>query len=173
MKKSKNIKIRPGFDEFLYKIQQPKMKELCDNKEDTNDADLGELSEQTKKAIHKARRNMKCGKYVNDEEVTRHLGYNDPIKPEYVKKIDRIQKQKGTRFKSISEFRTSIDNSSKFQVAVFGKKYVATVETDKDGWFVSQVAGLAGCHTQAKTMEQLIDRTKDAIKAYLSKTKWT
>jgi len=30
----KNIKKRNQYDEFLHKIQQPKMKELCDNKED-------------------------------------------------------------------------------------------------------------------------------------------
>lgn len=47
------------------------------------------------------------------------------------------------------------------------KKYTIIVEKDEDGWLVSEVVGLSGCHTQAKTMDELITRTKEAIKAYL------
>ncbi len=47
------------------------------------------------------------------------------------------------------------------------KKYTLVIEKDEDGWFVSEVVELPGCHTQAKTMNQLIDRTKEAIQAYL------
>ena len=47
------------------------------------------------------------------------------------------------------------------------KKYNVLVEKDKDGWFVSEVIELPGCHTQAKSMDQLIERTKEAISAYL------
>ena len=47
------------------------------------------------------------------------------------------------------------------------RKYTAVIEKDEDGWLVSEVIELPGCHTQAKTMEQLIERTKEAIKAYL------
>ncbi|MFW5991209.1 MAG: type II toxin-antitoxin system HicB family antitoxin [Candidatus Nanoarchaeia archaeon] len=46
-------------------------------------------------------------------------------------------------------------------------KYNVIVEKDEDGWFVSEVIGLPGCHTQAKTMDELMQRTKEAIKAYL------
>ncbi len=42
------------------------------------------------------------------------------------------------------------------------------VEQDEEGWFVSEVVELPGCHTQAKTMEELIDRTKEAIEVYLN-----
>ena len=52
-------------------------------------------------------------------------------------------------------------------------KFTVLIEKDEDGMLIAKVPDLPGCHTQAKTMEQLIDRTKDAIKAYLSKTKWT
>jgi predicted RNase H-like HicB family nuclease len=41
------------------------------------------------------------------------------------------------------------------------------VEQDEDGWFISQVVGLPGCHTQARTMDELMGRTKEAIKLYL------
>ena len=47
------------------------------------------------------------------------------------------------------------------------KKYTLIIERDEEGWFVSEVVGLPGCHTQAKTMDQLLERTKEAIKAYL------
>ena len=50
------------------------------------------------------------------------------------------------------------------------KKYTILIEKDEDNWLVSEVVGLPGCHTQAKTMDQLLERTKEAIRAYL-KTK--
>lgn len=46
------------------------------------------------------------------------------------------------------------------------KKYTVVIEKDEDGWFVSEVLELPGCHTQAKTMDELISRTKEAIKVY-------
>ncbi|MBI2663809.1 type II toxin-antitoxin system HicB family antitoxin [Candidatus Woesearchaeota archaeon] len=48
-----------------------------------------------------------------------------------------------------------------------GKKYTIIVEKDEAGWLVSEVVELPGCHTQAKDMNQLIERTKEAIQAYL------
>ncbi len=47
------------------------------------------------------------------------------------------------------------------------KKYTVIVEKDEEGWLVSEVVGLPGCHTQAKDMNQLLERTKEAIQAYL------
>ena len=47
------------------------------------------------------------------------------------------------------------------------RKYTVIVEKDENGWLVSEVIGLPGCHTQAKDMNQLLERTKEAIKAYL------
>ncbi len=47
------------------------------------------------------------------------------------------------------------------------RKYTVIIEKDKQGWFVSEVVGLPGCHTQAKSVEQLLERTKEAIRAYL------
>ena len=47
------------------------------------------------------------------------------------------------------------------------KKYTIVIEKDEDGWLISDVVGLPGCHTQAKTMDQLLSRTKEAIQAYL------
>lgn len=47
------------------------------------------------------------------------------------------------------------------------KKYTVIIEKDEDGWLVSEVVELPGCHTQAKSMDQLLERTKEAIQAYL------
>ena len=48
-----------------------------------------------------------------------------------------------------------------------GRKYTVIIEKDEDGWLVSDVVELPGCHTQGKTMDQLLERTKEAIQAYL------
>ena len=42
------------------------------------------------------------------------------------------------------------------------------VEQGEDGYLISEVVGLSGCHTQAKTMDELIKRTKEAIRLYLN-----
>lgn len=47
-------------------------------------------------------------------------------------------------------------------------KFTIIVEKDEDGWLVSEVIGLPGCHTQAKDMNQLLARTKEAIQAWNS-----
>ncbi len=47
------------------------------------------------------------------------------------------------------------------------RKYTILIEKDEEGWLVSEVVELPGCHTQAKTMDQLLERTKEAIQAYL------
>ena len=41
------------------------------------------------------------------------------------------------------------------------------IEQDEDGIFVSEVVELPGCHTQAKSHDELIKRTKEAISLYL------
>jgi len=38
----------------------------------------------------------------------------------------------------------------------------------EDGYLISEVVELPGCHTQARSHEELIKRTKEAIKLYLS-----
>ena len=37
------------------------------------------------------------------------------------------------------------------------------IEQDEDGMFISEVVGVPGCHTQAKTLDELLIRTKEAI----------
>jgi len=42
------------------------------------------------------------------------------------------------------------------------------IERDEEEWFISEVVELPGCHTQAKSLDQLIERTKEAIEVYLA-----
>ncbi len=45
------------------------------------------------------------------------------------------------------------------------------MEKDEDGYYVASVPMLPGCHTQAKSMDDLLERTKEAIEAYLEAEK--
>ncbi|MFA4887269.1 MAG: type II toxin-antitoxin system HicB family antitoxin [Candidatus Nanoarchaeia archaeon] len=47
------------------------------------------------------------------------------------------------------------------------RNFNVLIEKDEDGWFVSSVVELPGCHTQAKNLDQLMERTKEAIHVYL------
>ncbi len=51
------------------------------------------------------------------------------------------------------------------------RKYTVVIEKDEDGWYVSEVVELPGCHTQGKTVNQLLERTEEAIRAYLGTEK--
>jgi predicted RNase H-like HicB family nuclease len=41
------------------------------------------------------------------------------------------------------------------------------IERDEDGWLVASVPQLRGCHTQAKTLDKLMQRVREAIEACL------
>lgn len=47
------------------------------------------------------------------------------------------------------------------------EKFNVVVEQGEDGYLISEVVELPGCHTQAKTYDELIRRTKEAILLYL------
>ena len=42
------------------------------------------------------------------------------------------------------------------------------IEKGEDGYLISEVVELPGCHTQGKTMKELLSNTKEAISLYLS-----
>jgi predicted RNase H-like HicB family nuclease len=46
-------------------------------------------------------------------------------------------------------------------------KFAVLVEKDESGYYVASVPELPGCHTQAKTLDELSKRIKEAIEAYL------
>jgi predicted RNase H-like HicB family nuclease len=41
------------------------------------------------------------------------------------------------------------------------------VERDAEGFFVATVPSLPGCHTQARSLDQLMERVREAIELYL------
>ncbi|MDT3739137.1 MAG: type II toxin-antitoxin system HicB family antitoxin [Candidatus Kapabacteria bacterium] len=41
------------------------------------------------------------------------------------------------------------------------------IERDSDGYYVADVPALRGCHTQAKSLDELIIRVKEAIELCL------
>jgi predicted RNase H-like HicB family nuclease len=47
------------------------------------------------------------------------------------------------------------------------KKFNVVIEKDEDGYFVASVPSLPGCHTQAKNLDELMKRIKEAIELYL------
>jgi len=46
-------------------------------------------------------------------------------------------------------------------------KFAVIVERDEDGYYIASVPELPGCHTQAKTLDELMKRVREAIEAYL------
>jgi predicted RNase H-like HicB family nuclease len=47
------------------------------------------------------------------------------------------------------------------------KEFTVVIEQDEDGIYVASVPELEGCHTQAKTLDELRERVKEAIQLYL------
>jgi predicted RNase H-like HicB family nuclease len=43
------------------------------------------------------------------------------------------------------------------------REFNVIVERDEDGWYVGHVPQLRGCHTQAKSLDKLMIRMKEAI----------
>ena len=41
------------------------------------------------------------------------------------------------------------------------------IERDEDGYYVASVPTLPGCHTQARSLDELMDRIREAIALYL------
>ncbi len=44
---------------------------------------------------------------------------------------------------------------------------IVVIERDEDGYLVGSVPSLHGCHTQAKTMEELLERMEEVIQLCL------
>jgi predicted RNase H-like HicB family nuclease len=43
------------------------------------------------------------------------------------------------------------------------RDFTVIVERDEDGYYVASVPALAGCHTQARSLDELVNRVQEAI----------
>lgn len=43
------------------------------------------------------------------------------------------------------------------------QEFLVIVEKDSDGYYVASLPSLLGCHTQAKSLDKLIERIQEAI----------
>ena len=41
------------------------------------------------------------------------------------------------------------------------------IERDEEGWLVGSIPALPGCHTQARSLDELMERMREAAEAYL------
>ncbi len=58
-------------------------------------------------------------------------------------------------------------NSKNITLTNMSEKFNVIIEEGQDGYLISEVIELPGCHTQAKTYKELIARTKEAISLFL------
>jgi predicted RNase H-like HicB family nuclease len=47
------------------------------------------------------------------------------------------------------------------------QQFNVIIEQDTDGYFVASVPSLPGCHTQAKSLDTLMERIQEAVELYL------
>ena len=44
-----------------------------------------------------------------------------------------------------------------------GREYTVVMERDEEGYYVASVPQLGGCHTQARSLDELMERVREAI----------
>ncbi len=47
------------------------------------------------------------------------------------------------------------------------REFIVIVERDEDGYYVASVPALPGCHTQARSLDKLVERIREAIELCL------
>src|SRR3954447_16279243 len=47
------------------------------------------------------------------------------------------------------------------------RRITVVIERDEEGFLIASVPALPGCHTQARSLDQLMERIKEAIELYL------
>ncbi len=68
---------------------------------------------------------------------------------------------------NIDRYETRMFINNRRSLLHMKRKFNLIIEKDQDGWYISEVIELPGCHTQAKSMDELMERTKEAVRAYL------
>jgi len=47
------------------------------------------------------------------------------------------------------------------------REFTVLVEQDEEGYYVAEVVELKGCHTQARSLDELMERVREAILLHL------
>ena len=47
------------------------------------------------------------------------------------------------------------------------RQFTVVIERDEEGYYVADVPGLKGCHTQARSLDELLERAKESIQLCL------
>ncbi len=47
------------------------------------------------------------------------------------------------------------------------RRYTIVIEEDEDGYYMAEVIELPGCFTQARSLDEVLDRLKEAIALYV------
>ena len=47
------------------------------------------------------------------------------------------------------------------------RTFDVVIERDEDGWYVASIPQLPGCHTQANSLDQALERIQEAATLYL------
>lgn len=47
------------------------------------------------------------------------------------------------------------------------RQFDVIISKDSEGYYIASVPALRGCHTQAKSLDELMERIKEAIELYL------
>jgi predicted RNase H-like HicB family nuclease len=47
------------------------------------------------------------------------------------------------------------------------REFSVVIERDEEGYYVASVPALPGCHTQARSLDELMDRVREAVVLYL------
>jgi predicted RNase H-like HicB family nuclease len=47
------------------------------------------------------------------------------------------------------------------------RDFSVVIERDEEGYYVASVPALPGCHTQARSLDELMDRVREAIALWL------
>jgi predicted RNase H-like HicB family nuclease len=55
----------------------------------------------------------------------------------------------------------------KWRILNMVREFSVVIERDEDGYFVASVPSLRGCHTQARSLDVLMKRVKEAIQLCL------
>lgn len=47
------------------------------------------------------------------------------------------------------------------------RQFDVVIERDQDGYYVASVPQLAGCHTQARSLDEVVERIREAVELCL------